>query len=253
MRAINAMNEQQELSMPIFNATYKGIPIKSDSRVHIAVMEALRHAIPRVCDATTFLDVATGKGALAQRLIDTFPNIIVDCNDLEGGVLAVGARHIFSKDLNRSFSFETKYDVVLAIEVIEHLENPFHFIRCLKEHLKPGGVIVLTTPNTDSLFDRLWHLYAGYSYYFGQRGIANSGGHITMCPEWLLRHIASTEDLDFEMVSNAVDSRGLIGLKGRLLLALFYPLRFVIKNSNDRSGTVCVLKSRASVVVQDDE
>jgi 2-polyprenyl-3-methyl-5-hydroxy-6-metoxy-1,4-benzoquinol methylase len=38
-------------------------------------------------------------------------------------------------------------DVVAAIEVIEHLENPRDFIRKLVRLSKPGGWIIVTTPN----------------------------------------------------------------------------------------------------------
>jgi 2-polyprenyl-3-methyl-5-hydroxy-6-metoxy-1,4-benzoquinol methylase len=236
------MNDQKKSIIPIFNANYKGIPIKSDSRVHLAVVDVLRQQGVHSDSRLTCLDVATGKGSLAQRLIDLFPSLIIDCNDFEDGTLAVGVRNIFSKNLNEEFNFNCKYDVVLAIEVIEHLENPFHFIRNLKNHLNSSGFILLTTPNTDSLFDRLWNLYYGHPYYFGKSGILNSGGHITQTPEWLLRHIAQTENLDFEMVSDLVSIKGLIGLKGRLLLLLLYPLRFILKNINDRSGTVCIFR-----------
>ena len=38
-------------------------------------------------------------------------------------------------------------DVVAAVEVIEHLENPRAFMRELVRLVKPGGWIVVTTPN----------------------------------------------------------------------------------------------------------
>jgi len=241
---VNYMNDFQQLKMPILNANYKGIPIKSDSRVHIAVMEVLKDFGINSLGPLKFLDVATGKGALAQRVIDSYENIDMDCNDLEGGILAEGAKNIFSIDLNGDFDFKKKYDVIMAVEVIEHLENPFHFIRLLKKHLSPSGFILLTTPNTDSFFDRIWNLYSGYPYYFGERGIVNSGGHITMTPEWLLRHIANVENLDFKICpqSNSVNIRDLIGFKSRVVLAFLYPLRFFIKNLNDRSGTICIFR-----------
>lgn len=42
-----------------------------------------------------------------------------------------------------------KYDVVVATEVIEHVENPESFIGAFLEVLRPGGKIIITTPNKD--------------------------------------------------------------------------------------------------------
>lgn len=41
------------------------------------------------------------------------------------------------------------YDVVIATEVIEHVEDPKSFIEAFLEVLKPGGCIIITTPNKD--------------------------------------------------------------------------------------------------------
>ena len=38
-------------------------------------------------------------------------------------------------------------DVVTAVETIEHLENPWAFVRALVELARPGGWVVVTTPN----------------------------------------------------------------------------------------------------------
>ena len=38
-------------------------------------------------------------------------------------------------------------DLVTAVETIEHLENPWAFMRALVELAKPGGWVVVTTPN----------------------------------------------------------------------------------------------------------
>lgn len=40
-----------------------------------------------------------------------------------------------------------QFDVVTSMEVIEHVTDPAAFIAALTAHLKPGGVLILSTPN----------------------------------------------------------------------------------------------------------
>ncbi len=42
-------------------------------------------------------------------------------------------------------------DIVLGSEVLEHLPSPPQFVRLLRAMLRPGGVVVLTTPNGDHI------------------------------------------------------------------------------------------------------
>jgi 2-polyprenyl-3-methyl-5-hydroxy-6-metoxy-1,4-benzoquinol methylase len=50
---------------------------------------------------------------------------------------------------------EAAGDVVTAVETIEHLENPWGFVRSLTRIAKPGGWVVVTTPNQLSLLSVL--------------------------------------------------------------------------------------------------
>jgi len=38
------------------------------------------------------------------------------------------------------------FDVVLCLEILEHLQNPLLFMQGVKEILKPGGIIFMSTP-----------------------------------------------------------------------------------------------------------
>lgn len=76
-----------------------------------------------------------------------------------------------SHDLNEPLSWDRRFDVVLATEVIEHLENPRAMLRQLRELVRPGGYVILTTPNQESwrsvvslVFDGHFAAFRGKSY-----------------------------------------------------------------------------------------
>jgi SAM-dependent methyltransferase len=62
------------------------------------------------------------------------------------------------------------FDLVTAIEVIEHLEDPARYLRLLHDVTIPGGVLFLTTPNFQSLRARLqghhWEQYRNPTHLF---------------------------------------------------------------------------------------
>jgi SAM-dependent methyltransferase len=42
---------------------------------------------------------------------------------------------------------ERRFDAVLAGEIVEHVEDPYRFVRGCRDRLRPGGRLVLSTPN----------------------------------------------------------------------------------------------------------
>jgi 2-polyprenyl-3-methyl-5-hydroxy-6-metoxy-1,4-benzoquinol methylase len=71
-------------------------------------------------------------------------------------------------DLNTSLPWpEASFDAVISTEGIEHLENHFVFLREVNRILKPGGLLILTTPNITSLRSRVRFFFSGF---FGRDG-----------------------------------------------------------------------------------
>jgi 2-polyprenyl-3-methyl-5-hydroxy-6-metoxy-1,4-benzoquinol methylase len=54
------------------------------------------------------------------------------------------------------------FDVVISTEGIEHLENHFLFLREISRVLKPGGLLLLTTPNITALRSRVRFFGSGF-------------------------------------------------------------------------------------------
>jgi 2-polyprenyl-3-methyl-5-hydroxy-6-metoxy-1,4-benzoquinol methylase len=98
------------------------------------------------------LDYGAGQGYLTRRLLAShrFPRVVaVDImpppDDLPS------AAQWTEQDLNLELpDWDEEFDLVVAAEVIEHLENPRQTMREIFRVLRPGGAVLVTTPNNES-------------------------------------------------------------------------------------------------------
>ncbi len=60
-------------------------------------------------------------------------------------------RWIVFDDMTRSSLRSRSFDVVVAVEVLEHIERDADFLTEVARILKPGGVFLMTTPNGNSV------------------------------------------------------------------------------------------------------
>jgi 2-polyprenyl-3-methyl-5-hydroxy-6-metoxy-1,4-benzoquinol methylase len=95
--------------------------------------------------------------------------------------------HRIDLDAGRVPIADNTADVVVAVEAIEHLENPRAFARELTRLAKPGGWIVVTTPNQLSLLSKLTLVLRNE---FNAFRAGNYPAHITALLEVDLRRIA---------------------------------------------------------------
>ena len=85
---------------------------------------------------------------------------------------AAGDAEAIALDLNGDFDRELgvrRYDCVLALDVIEHLERPEESVRKIAAILKPGGRLYASTGNIAYLVMRLSLALGHFNY--GKRGI----------------------------------------------------------------------------------
>jgi len=108
------------------------------------------------------VDLGAGPGAMGERLRPLGFDILAV--DREKAAYH-GADRFIALDFNQpAFASQlgfASFDLVFAVEVIEHVESPINFLRNIAQLLAPEGVAIITTPNVDSLPARAKFLLAG--------------------------------------------------------------------------------------------
>jgi 2-polyprenyl-6-hydroxyphenyl methylase / 3-demethylubiquinone-9 3-methyltransferase len=122
------------------------------------------------------LDVGCGAGLLTEPLarlgarvtgIDASPEVVAVAQE-HAAAMALDI-HYHAGDVQ---DLQGRFDLVTAMEVIEHVADPSVFLKALARRLAPGGLLILSTPNATA-WSRLMMITFGEGFGHIPRGTHN--------------------------------------------------------------------------------
>jgi SAM-dependent methyltransferase len=118
------------------------------------------------------MEIGCGHGVLRQQMEDLF-KVPVDGCDLNQHALRMAptglGRLLVYNILDRLPEMCGAYDMVLLMDVIEHLDDDLGFLQASLQHLKPGGIVAINVPAHMALYSKYDRVAGHKRRYNSQR------------------------------------------------------------------------------------
>lgn len=138
--------------------------------------------------AQQLLDVGCGTGFVLEGIRRRFPACVLAGCDVRLTTLLEAGRqmpdiHWFAADVF-ALPYESEFDVVVALDVLEHIDDDRAALGALRKVIKPGGGLVLTVPQHPWLWSQVDDFSCHRRRYVQQdleSKIADAGFEILRC------------------------------------------------------------------------
>ena len=149
------MNSYEEY----YNGFYKELS-KLDEAGNI--FSKIETFLPLLNGNETFLDIGCGHGSVSSKLINKGHKVSgIEINKDAIESLESKGFEVFQKDISKPLELNKKFDVVMILDVLEHLFDPYFLLKEAKNATKSGGVIIVTVPLYFDIVDRFKIFFTG--------------------------------------------------------------------------------------------
>jgi SAM-dependent methyltransferase len=133
------------------------------------------------------LDVGCSDGELLAQIGPRYSRFGLELNRAAAQQARLRGVIVVEHDLHNLARCDRRFDAIIATDVIEHTHDPLGFLRDCVRLLSPGGVVLITTGDTEA---RSWRLMKGQYWY-----CANAE-HLSFLNESWIRYAARLLSLD---------------------------------------------------------
>lgn len=150
------------------------------------------------------LDIPCGEGALSLKVKGLGFEVVAADID-EKSFIPKNDIEFVKVDMNTKLPFPDKsFGHILCVEGIEHLENHFLLIREFARIIKKDGILIITTPNTLNIYNRLRFLL------FGSRDIVQDiiDERKRIYGEEIKKELHHPNPVDFPYLRNILENNG---------------------------------------------
>jgi len=122
----------------------------------------IKDFLPTLKGNEEFLDIGCGHGGVSAELIKRGHNVAgIEINEDAIKSLKKKGFEVYQKDISKPLELKKQFDIVMILDVLEHLFDPYSLLKEAQKATKRGGYIIVTVPLYFDIVDRLKILFTG--------------------------------------------------------------------------------------------
>ena len=108
------------------------------------------------------LDVGCFDGDFLQELEDDYDRFGIEINQFAANRASERGINIIGRDFDKLSNLNYEFDIIVAFNVVEHVVDPKIFLKSLANIVRPGGMVIVSTGNTNA---PSWRLMGSQYWY----------------------------------------------------------------------------------------